>query len=113
MKKILKLALVAIAPILMSSSVLGSSVPIAPVSSTTSALPNEGTFQIIWTSVKDRNYFTSELDAFIDDHRHQTDVTYHQLTENTYIMILPHDQINDPAFVPLEEVYVYDEDFRL
>lgn len=73
----------------------------------------EGTYQIIWTTVKHRNYFSNEIEAFISDNRHQTDVKYFQLTETAFVKILPYDQINDPSFVPLEEVYIYDEDFRL
>lgn len=75
--------------------------------------PTEGTFQVIWTSVKNRDYFGTELYVWIEENRDQSEVKYFALTEDTFIMILPMDAISDPSFIPLEEVYIYNEVFKL
>ena len=64
-----------------------------------------GTFQLIRTG-KQEEAIQTDLLRMIEAKRHETDVTYYMLSQNTLVKILPKSEISKPDFKPLRDLYM-------
>lgn len=65
---------------------------------------NEGTYQVQIIDSRELPAIPLSLMDTINAKRHETEITYYWLKENTRVKIMPKNSINDPSFTKLERV---------
>lgn len=70
-----------------------------------------GTFQLIRTG-KQQEAIQMDLLRMIETKRHETEVTYYMLSQNTLVKILPKSEINKPGFKPLTDLYMEEKSWE-